>query len=87
MQQNHNATEPSYRNESSDSVSRKPLHQFKNAFDTKYIDLFNATFVTTVSLNTTIHSINQINLSSFIRAWVKGPTAEVESSQGRIYPT
>ena len=59
-------TEPSYQNESSDSGSRKPLDQFKNAFDTKYIDLFHATFVTTISLNTTIHSINQIKLSSFM---------------------
>ena len=57
---------PSYQNESSDSVSRKLLDQFKDAFNTKYIDLFHATFVTTISLNTTIHSINQINLSSFM---------------------
>ena len=28
-------TEPSYQNESSDSVSRKPLDGFKNAFNTK----------------------------------------------------
>ena len=62
-----NSTGPSYQNESSDSVSRKLLDQFKNAFNTKYIDLFHATFVTTISLNTTIHSINQINLSSFMR--------------------
>ena len=59
-------TGPSYQNESSDSVSRKLLDQFKNAFNTKYIELFHATFVTTISLNTTIHSINLINLSSFM---------------------
>ena len=49
-------TEPSYQNESSVSVSRKRLNGFENAFNTKYIDLFHATFVTTISLNSTIHS-------------------------------
>ena len=58
-------TEPSYQNENSDSVSRKPLDQVKIASNTKYIDLFHATFVSTISLKTTIHSINQVNLSSF----------------------
>ena len=66
LEHHHSITEPSYQNESSDSVSCKPLDQFKNAFDTKYINLFHATFVTTISLNTTIHTINQINLSRFV---------------------
>ena len=58
-------TEPSYQNDDSDFVPRKPQDQFKNASNTKYIDLFHATFVSTISLKTTIHSINQVNLSSF----------------------
>ena len=33
-------TEPSYQNESSDSVSCKPLDGFKYAFNTKYIDFY-----------------------------------------------
>ena len=45
-------TVASYQNESSDSVSRKPVDGFKNAFNTK-IDLFDATFVTTILMNTT----------------------------------
>ena len=47
-------TEPSYQNESSDSVSRKPLDGFKNAFNTKYISLFDGRFITTILLSSKI---------------------------------
>ena len=41
-------TEPSNQNESSDSVSPKPLDGFKNGFKTKRIFIFDGRFVTTI---------------------------------------
>ena len=45
-------TEPSYQNKSSDSVSRKQLDGFKNAFNIKWIFIFDSCrFVSTILLN------------------------------------
>ena len=55
--------QPSYQNESSDSVTRKPLDGFKNAFNTKQIFIFGDTFVSSISLNSTIYSTILFNLS------------------------
>jgi len=60
------STEPSYRNESSDSVSRKPLDEFQNAFNTKQIFIFDGGFVTTILSNSTIYSTLLIDLSILV---------------------
>ena len=49
-------TEPSYQNENSDSISRKPLDQIRNTFDIKQIFLFYKVFVIIISLNSIICS-------------------------------
>ena len=56
-------TEPSYRNESSDSVSRKPLDRIRNAFNIKQIFRVHKAFVTIIYLNSTIYSTILTNLS------------------------
>ena len=56
-------TEPSYQNESSDSVSRKLLDEFENAFNTKQILVFDEVFVTAILLNSTIYSTLLVDLS------------------------
>merc|ERR1712001_35881 len=56
-------TGPSYQNESSDSVSRKPLDAFQNAFNTKQVFIFDGGFVTTILSNSTIYSTFLIDLS------------------------
>ena len=56
-------TGPSYQNESSDSVSRKLLDEFENAFNTKQILVFDEVFVTAILLNSTIYSTLLVDLS------------------------
>ena len=48
--------EPSYRNESSDSVSRLPPDQIGNAFNIKFIFRFYKVFVTLISSNSAIYN-------------------------------
>ena len=49
-------TEPSYSNESYDSVSCKPLDGFQNALHNKHIYVFGEVLITKMSLNITIYS-------------------------------
>ena len=59
---NEQDTGPSHQNESSDSVTRKPLDEFQNSYNTKYISIFDEVFVTTILLNSTIYSTLLIDL-------------------------
>ena len=62
-------TEPSYSNESYDSVSRKPLDGFQNALHNKHIFIFGEGLITNMSLDITIYSTLLINLSFFMHCF------------------
>ena len=55
-------TEPSYSNESYDSLSRKPLDGFQNALHNKHIFIFGEGLITNMSPDITIYSTLLINL-------------------------
>ena len=62
-------TEPSYSNESYDSVSCKPLDGFQNALHNKHIFIFGEGLITSMSLDITIYSTLLINLSFFMHCF------------------
>ena len=67
--QGNSITEPSYSNESYDSVSLKSLDGFQNALHNKHIFIFGEVLITNMSLDITIYSTFLINLSFFINCF------------------